>query len=117
MHFARLTPVPSSVSSGAECDLLEAIETVRICFGELPQEIENLEAAVAGHLLSPWFPYGIWRKVAMIFFFTLGLMAFITPFQWLLWSSLFSLCFSPRLMGEAAVLAGRFSAGRNQQRT
>lgn len=97
--------------------LLEAIETARARFGQLPQKIEGLEATVAGRLLSPWFPCGIWRKVAMIFFFALGLMAFMTPLQWLLWFSLVSLCFSPRLVGEAAVLVGRFSAGKNQKPT
>ena len=93
--------------------LLEALEEAKSRFGELPQELELLEAAVAGRLLSPWLPYGVWRKVAMLGFFALGWMAFVTPYQWLFWSFLVCLAFSPRLMGMAAIWSGRWQRARN----
>lgn len=95
--------------------LLEVIKTVKIRLGEVP-ELELLEAAVAGRLLSPWLPYGVWRKVAMLGFFALGWMAFVTPYEWLFWSFLVCLAFSPRVVGMTAVWAGRRSARRARNR-
>ena len=91
--------------------LLEVIEVVKSRAGELPQ-LELLEAAVAGRLLNPWLPYGVWRKVAMLGFFVLGWLAFVTPYQWLFWSFLVCLSFSPRVVGMAAFWSGRWSARR-----
>lgn len=92
--------------------LLDLLEEAKSRFGELPEELELLEVAVTGRLLSPWLPHGAWRKVAMLGFFGLGWLAFFTPYQWLLWSFLVCLAFSPRVAGKMAVWAGRRSAGR-----
>lgn len=94
--------------------LLDLLEEAKSRFGELPQELELLEVAATGRLLSPWLPHGVWRKVAMLGFFGLGWLAFITPYQWLLWSFLVCLAFSPRVVGKTAVSSGRWAARRDR---
>ena len=76
------------------------------------QRAEDQIVIISGMLLSPLFPTGLARNVLMIGFFVLGVLAFITPYEWLFWSFFIGLAFSPRITGE---LARRFGAwfGRN----
>ena len=71
---------------------------------------EEQVAMITGTLLSPLLPIGLVRKVLMIGFFTLGVLAFITPYEWLFWSFLIGLTFSPRIVGELAIRLGQWSA-------
>lgn len=76
------------------------------------QTAELQIAKFAGVLASPLFPTGIIRNVLMIVFFALGILAFLTPYEWLLWSFFIALAFSPRIVGELSFRYGRMVGGR-----
>ena len=64
------------------------------------EEREKLEmhaASLSGSLLSSWLPIGIVRKVAMLTFSCLGILGFITEYEWLIWSFLLACGLSPRI--------------------
>ena len=76
------------------------------------EEREKLElhaASLAGSLLSSWLPIGIVRKVAMLTFFCIGILGFITEYEWLIWSFLLACGLSPRIAGEVAFRLGQSS--------
>ena len=64
---------------------------------------------LSGRLASPLFPSGIVRIVLMLGFVGLGFLAFLTPYEWLFWSFLIALAFSPRIMGEVVHGSGRLT--------
>ena len=68
---------------------------------------EEQIALITGTLLSPLLPIGLVRKVLMFGFFALGVLAFLTPYEWLFWSFFIGLTFSPRIVGELAIRLGR----------
>ncbi len=72
------------------------------------EEKENIDAALAGQVLSVWMPVGLLRKVifcALIFFAVLGV---IQANEWYHWAMLiFAATMSPRLVGELAYGLGR----------
>ena len=73
------------------------------------QELENHKASLSGALLSPILPTGKVRMFIMFSCFVLGTSAFYTDYEFLVWFLLIGCSFSPRLIGEIAVLLGRFT--------
>ncbi len=73
------------------------------------QELENHKASLSGALLSPILPTGIVRIFCMFGCFALGASSFYTDYEFLVWFFLVGCSFSPRLIGEIAVLLGRFT--------
>ncbi len=73
------------------------------------QELENHKASLSGALLSPILPTGMIRMFIMFSCFVLGTSAFYTDYEFLVWFLLIGCSFSPRLIGEIAVLLGRFT--------
>ena len=75
------------------------------------EENKNIEAALAGQVLSVWMPVGLLRKLifcVLIFFGTLGVL---TVNEWYHWAMLiFAATMSPRLMGELFFAAGKLAA-------
>ncbi len=77
--------------------------------------LEQHQAALAGAVLSPWLPFGWWRRLLMALFLMLGFLAWVFELNPLWWSvALLALTFSPRVMGEVLFYAGRFAAGRER---
>ena len=76
---------------------------------EKREEFELHAAALAGSLASSWLPLGIVKKVAMLTFFCIGILGFITQYDWLIWSFLIACGFSPRIVGEVALKLGQLS--------
>ena len=72
------------------------------------QELENHKASLSGALLSPILPTGKVRMFIMFSCFVLGTSAFYTDYEFLVWFLLIGCSFSPRLVGEVAMLVGRF---------
>ena len=72
------------------------------------QELENHKASLSGALLSPILPTGKVRMFIMFSCFVLGTSAFYTDYEFLVWFFLIGCSFSPRLVGEVAMLVGRF---------
>jgi hypothetical protein len=72
------------------------------------QELENHKASLSGALLSPILPTGKVRMFIMFSCFVLGISAFYTDYEFLVWFLLIGCSFSPRLVGEVAMLVGRF---------
>ena len=72
------------------------------------QELENHKASLSGALLSPILPTGKVRMFIMFSCFVLGISAFYTDYEFLVWFLLIGCSFSPRLVGEVAMLFGRF---------
>ncbi|MEZ4484431.1 MAG: hypothetical protein R2864_07480 [Syntrophotaleaceae bacterium] len=98
-----------------EAKRLLAEVTAELKRGDLTPEqradLERYAAALAGALLNPWLPFGLWRRTVMLVLFLLGLL---WPFGWSpIWAVawLVMLMFSPRVVGETAYAFGRFSAG------
>ena len=77
---------------------------------EAKQQADLDIATISGVLMSPLFPTGIIRNVLMFTFLGISVLAFYTPYEWLLWSVLIAGCFSPRIMGEVVFRLGRASA-------
>ena len=67
---------------------------------EAKEMAEYRKAEISGLLLSPLLPIGIVRNILMMGFFAIGVLAFLTPYEWLFWSFFVALAFSPRIMGE-----------------
>ena len=72
------------------------------------QELENHKASLSGALLSPILPTGKVRMFIMFSCFVLGTSAFYTDYEFLVWFLIIGCSFSPRLVGEVAMLVGRF---------
>ncbi len=74
-------------------------------------DLERHAAAIAGSLLNPWLPLGLWRRAVMLLLFLLGLLWPLSgsPAWAVAWLVMFM--FSPRVIGETANALGRFSAG------
>ena len=72
------------------------------------QELENHKASLSGALLSPILPTGKVRMFIMFSCFVLGISAFYTDYEFLVWFLIIGCSFSPRLVGEVAMLVGRF---------
>lgn len=71
------------------------------------KELELHAAALAGVLLSPWFPVSWTRRALMAAIFFFGVwQAVAGNYQPLIWWLLLPF-FSPRIMGEAAYFMGR----------
>ena len=75
---------------------------------EQRQELENHKASLSGALLSPILPTGKVRMFIMFSCFVLGISAFYTDYEFLVWFLIIGCSFSPRLVGEVAMLVGRF---------
>jgi hypothetical protein len=71
-------------------------------------DLERHAAALAGALLNPWLPLGLWRRAVMLLLLLLG---FLWPFgggpTWAV-AWLVMLMFSPRVVGKTAFMLGRF---------
>ena len=93
-------------------NLQQAILKDESLSSDLRQEAEDQMAIISGMLLSPLFPAGFLRNALMIGFCALGVLAFLTPYEWLFWSFFIGLTFSPRIVGEMAVRLGAWF-GRN----
>lgn len=77
------------------------------------QKLEMLQTQLAGTLLSPWLPFNWERRAIMIVLFLVGAIGLVEGNSYFLFSWLFLLLFSPRLMGEFAFALGRLMAGFN----
>lgn len=76
------------------------------------EERETLElhvARVSGLLLNTWLPIGVMRKTFMLSFILIGFAGFFSSNQWLFFSFLIAGIFSPRLIGEIALLIGEIA--------
>ena len=73
------------------------------------EKFELHAASLAGSLLNSWLPIGTVRKVAMLTFFCIGILGFITEYDWLIWSFLLACGLSPRIAGEFAFKLGQLS--------
>lgn len=71
-------------------------------------DLERHAAALAGALLNPWLPLGLWRRAVMLLLLLLGLL---WPFggdpTWAV-AWLVMLMFSPRVVGKTMFTLGRF---------
>ena len=75
------------------------------------EENRNIEAALAGQVLSVWMPVGFWRKVIFCVLIFFGMLGVIKTTEWYHWAMLFfAATMSPRLMGELAFAVGRLAA-------
>ena len=63
-------------------------------------KLEALSAELSRQLVVPWLPAGWTRKAIMLGIFALGVYGLVEGHQWLVWSWLLALLFSPRIMGE-----------------
>lgn len=72
------------------------------------EELETLQAQIAGSLASSWLPVGIGRKIIMLVFIVLA-VNFFRESSYLLMIVMLVLAgfFSPRIVGETVSLAGR----------
>lgn len=120
--------IPTLFPSGARMNLAQQEEAKRLLTevtaelqrGDLtPEQRADLErhaAALAGALLKPWLPLGLWRRAVMLLLFLLGLL---WPFgggpSWAV-AWLVMLLFSPRVVGEMAFVLGRYSTGSKDGR-
>lgn len=77
------------------------------------QKLETLQAQLSGALLSPWLPFAWGRRLIMFLLFLVGALGLAQGNTYFLFAWLFSLFFSPRLVGEVAYALGRFMAGAN----
>ena len=73
---------------------------------EQREKLELDVARIAGHLMSSWLPAGIMRKILMLAFILIGFLGFFSQFQWLICSFILAGMFSPRLVGETAIIVG-----------
>ena len=71
-------------------------------------KLEALQGAVAGALLSTWFPSGIGKRLIMVFIALSGAYGLIAETSVLYVSWLLPF-FSPRIVGTAAYLMGLLS--------
>ena len=75
-------------------------------------QLDVLNASIAGVLSHPWFPTTWGRRALMAAIFLVGLeQAVVAGNQYALLLWLLLPLFSPRVMGNAAFLLGRFMAG------
>ena len=74
------------------------------------EENRNIEAALAGQVLSVWMPVGFWRKVIFCLLICFGALGILTSNEWYHWAMLvFAATMSPRLIGELAMATGRLA--------
>jgi hypothetical protein len=93
-------------------DLLEKLMNIRENEDLTQEEREKLDldiARISGQLLSPWLPLGIMRKILMSVFILIGFLGFISQYQWLIYSFIIAGFFSPRVVGETAMMIGKAS--------
>jgi hypothetical protein len=65
---------------------------------------------MAGHLLSRWLPYALWRRGLMLAAALVAILGcIITGFRYWLLGPLLAASFSPRIVGELTVAIGRAS--------
>ena len=108
------------ISKKSRDEVLGLMDSFQNVLNDKKSNAEEKEAAelqlasLAGVLISPLFPTGITRNVLMIGCFTLGFLAFLTPYEWLFWFFFIALVFSPRIVGELAYLTGRVWAGNQK---
>lgn len=72
------------------------------------EENKNMEAALAGQVLSVWMPVGLLRKLIFCVLIFFGALGVLTTNEWYHWAMLiFATTMSPRLVGEVAFALGR----------
>jgi hypothetical protein len=77
----------------------------------MTEEKENLDAALAGQVMSVWMPIGFLRRVIFFVLIFFGTMGILKTSEWYHWAMLiFAATMSPRLVGEALYAVGRLSA-------
>ena len=70
------------------------------------EKIKQNIVRISGQLLSTWLPAGFMRKILMLAFILIGFLGFFSQFQWLICSFILAGMFSPRLVGETAIIVG-----------
>jgi hypothetical protein len=102
-----------------ELQSLQAEMTAALKAGGMsPEEVTEMEHAqmvVAGRLLSIWFPIDWGRRAIMAAVLAVGIYGLVCGPQYLAWVWVLLPTFSPRVVGNAAYLAGRFQAGANRK--
>ncbi len=77
----------------------------------MTEEKENLDAALAGQVMSVWMPIGLLRRVIFFFLILFGTIGILETSEWYHWAMLiFAATMSPRLVGEASYAVGRLMA-------
>jgi hypothetical protein len=64
---------------------------------------------LAGLLMSPWIPFGAYRRFIMALLVLAGLVGFVNGQPWALVLWIVAAMFSPRIVGEVSYLRGRLS--------
>ena len=78
------------------------------------EEMQVKSSAIAGQLLSTWFPVPTANRVLMLCYFIIGCLGFVTAYGWLKYSFLLVLCCSPKLIGIISFLIGAMSRGKQK---
>ena len=69
---------------------------------------ENLDATLAGQVMSVWMPIGLLRRVIFFMLIFFGIIGLLETSEWYHWAMLiFAATMSPRLVGEASYAVGR----------
>ena len=78
---------------------------------EQEHELRLLDARISGALLSPLLPPGGLRVSLMLGLVAGGVLGCVYWSWWFAFAWLAAAVFSPRIVGEVALLAGRFARG------
>ena len=92
-------------------DLHQQILSAEGASAEDRERAEEQIAIISGMLVRPLFPTGFVRNVLMVGFVVIGILAFLSPYEWLFWSFFIALAFSPRIVGGLAFRCGTWSGG------
>lgn len=76
---------------------------------EQRQQFQTLSLRLSGALSSVWFPVSFIRRFIMLILFAIGIFGVFSAYKILIVCLFICCSFSPRLMGEIAVLLGRFT--------
>ena len=77
----------------------------------MTEEKENIDAALAGQVMSVWMPIGVLRKVIFCVLIVFGIIGMLKTTEWYHWVMLgFAATMSPRLMGEVGYALGKLAA-------
>jgi hypothetical protein len=72
---------------------------------------DDIQAALAGQLLSSWLPIGVIRKLIFLTLLIFAVIGIATEPQWYHFLSiLIALIFSPRVVGEITYALGKIIA-------